>query len=364
MSANFCLNAVAASLQLGKNGAGVKALSSSALATRNAADSGLVTMEVLTPTADDHAATKKYVDDLVALNVTWKQACEVCSTTSVTITAPGATIDGVAMTAGDRVMLTGQSATPSENGLWVWNGAAVAMTRPADWAPGSDQSGSVVSIIQGTCADNIYIASANPAVVNTDDPLLLLIGTTAAGVTSVNDAVAVPSGGSSFISSGGTGAVTLNVLDDSARISVSLAASIITLDIVAASIDTAQLANQGVTAAKLDVNASMIRATFTVTFSDQGTTVTGPTLLANSRVVKTEVDVTTAFNDSATTIDVQVAAVSVQGAALSDPAIVDVYECTGLNDENAAAAVVTAVVGGSANTAGAARINVYYYVTA
>jgi len=364
MSANFCQTAGAASFQFGKNGAGIKATSATTLETRNAADTALVTMEVATPTADAMAATKKYVDDLVALSVTWKEAAVALSATAVTITAPGATIDGITMTVGDRIVLTGNTGTPSENGVWVWNGAAVALTRPADWATGSDQSGSVISIQEGTAADGIYIASADPAVVDTNDPVMLLIGSTAAGVTSVNDAVAVPSGGSSFLSSAGTGAVTMNVLDDSARISVTVAASVITLDIVALSIDTAQLAAQGVTAAKLDVNASMIRATFTVTFTDQGTTVTGPTLLANSRVVKTEVDVTTAFTDAAADIDVLVGAVSVQGTSLSDATIADVYVCDGENTETVAAAVVSATVGGSASTAGVAVINVYYYVTA
>ena len=64
--------------------------------------------------------------------------------------------------------------------------------------------------------------------------------------------------------------------------------------------------------------------------------------MANSRVVKSEVDVTAGFDDTATTIDVQVAAVSFQGTAESDASAVDIYQCNG-GVENAAAAVVTAV---------------------
>ena len=59
-----------------------------------------------------------------------------CATSNINIASPGATLDGVAMSAGQRALLTGQS-TASQNGLWVWNGAAAAMTRPADFAAAS-----------------------------------------------------------------------------------------------------------------------------------------------------------------------------------------------------------------------------------
>ncbi len=59
----------------------------------------------------------------------------VCTATNVTISAPGATLDGFAMSAGQRVLLVSQT-TSSQNGLWIWNGAASAMTRPADYPAG------------------------------------------------------------------------------------------------------------------------------------------------------------------------------------------------------------------------------------
>lgn len=67
---------------------------------------------------------------------TRRRAARVASTTEVTLSAPGATIDGVTMAADDRVLLVGQSYTP-DNGLWVWNGAATDMTRPVDYAADS-----------------------------------------------------------------------------------------------------------------------------------------------------------------------------------------------------------------------------------
>lgn len=362
MSVDFCLTAVASSLQLGRRNAGIKALSSTELATRNAADSALVTIEVATPTANDHATTKQYVDNLVNGNQ-WKNPARVCSGGSnITIASPGATIDGTAMAVDDRVLLLDQTVT-TENGLWVWNGAAVPLTRPADYASGSFQPAAAVFVEEGTCADNAYVATADPNEVDVNSPGFTLFGTIAPGVTSVNDAVAVPSGGASFIASGGSGAVTLNVLDDSPRISVTLASSVITLDIIAASIDTTRLANQAVTIAKLAPNVTIACLTGSIAFGDAGTTVNIGTLPANSQVVNSEVDVGTPFNDATMTVDVQVNAVSVQGTLESDLNAADQYRCAA-NEANAAAVSVDAVVSSGTATVGAADICVYYRVTA
>lgn len=69
-----------------------------------------------------------------------------------TVAGPGATIDGFALTNGDRVLLTAQG-TGSQNGLWVFNGAAVAMTRPSDYTSGSTfwaTAGVQVLVLNGT----------------------------------------------------------------------------------------------------------------------------------------------------------------------------------------------------------------------
>lgn len=58
------------------------------------------------------------------------------ATTNVSIAGPGTTIDGVTMSAGQRVLLTGQTTT-SQNGLWVWNSSGGAMTRPLDYPAAS-----------------------------------------------------------------------------------------------------------------------------------------------------------------------------------------------------------------------------------
>jgi hypothetical protein len=56
----------------------------------------------------------------------------VVAVANVAVAAPGATIDGITLVAGDRVLLTAQG-TGAENGVWTWNGSTVAMTRPVDY---------------------------------------------------------------------------------------------------------------------------------------------------------------------------------------------------------------------------------------
>lgn len=91
----------------------------------------------------------------------------VAMTTNVNIASPGATLDGVAMAANDRVLLTGQS-TASQNGLWVWNGAAAALTRPTDYATASTVMafyGLVVDVLQGTAnAGSSWYISTSAAI--------------------------------------------------------------------------------------------------------------------------------------------------------------------------------------------------------
>ena len=76
----------------------------------------------------------------------------VVATSNLSTSAPGANIDGVAMVAGDRVLLTAQS-TGNQNGIWIWNAAGSAMTRPTDYpAAGTSHAyyGVYVEVLAGT----------------------------------------------------------------------------------------------------------------------------------------------------------------------------------------------------------------------
>lgn len=61
-----------------------------------------------------------------------KPAVEAAMTTNVTISNPGtASFDGQTLANGERLLLTGQT-TGSENGIYVFNGSGVALTRADD----------------------------------------------------------------------------------------------------------------------------------------------------------------------------------------------------------------------------------------
>ena len=79
-----------------------------------------------------------------------KQAVVAASTANVSLASPGATLDGVTLTSGNRILLKNQT-TASENGIYDWTGAASALTRSAD-ANTADEFGLgfLIYISQGT----------------------------------------------------------------------------------------------------------------------------------------------------------------------------------------------------------------------
>lgn len=87
--------------------------------------------------------------------ISWKDNVRVASVVNVTVSSPGATLDGVTMVANDRVLLKNQSSQP-ENGIYIWNGAAVAMTRAADADTFDELESAVVTADEGTNAGTTW----------------------------------------------------------------------------------------------------------------------------------------------------------------------------------------------------------------
>src|SRR4051812_20697237 len=87
----------------------------------NAADPNLATDLV----------TKQYADALVR-GLSWKDEVVAASTGVVTLTAPGPTLDGITLAVNDRILLKDQGGTNVDNGIYVWTGAAVPLTRATD----------------------------------------------------------------------------------------------------------------------------------------------------------------------------------------------------------------------------------------
>jgi hypothetical protein len=78
-----------------------------------------------------------------------KDSARVATVSNISIASPGATIDGIAMAAGDRVIVKNQT-TASENGIYVWTGAATAMTRSLDANTANELEAAIVAVEEGT----------------------------------------------------------------------------------------------------------------------------------------------------------------------------------------------------------------------
>lgn len=113
------------------------------------------------PVSATDAATKAYVDS-TAQGLDIKESVRVASSANVTIATPGASIDGVSMVAGDRVLLMGQN-TGSQNGIYTWNGASAAMTRTADADSSAEVNPGMFTFVEegATNADKGFVLTTN-----------------------------------------------------------------------------------------------------------------------------------------------------------------------------------------------------------
>lgn len=112
--------------------------------------------------------------------IDWKDSVRAASTGNLTIAAPGATIDGVAMAAGNRFLAKDQTAG-AENGIYVWNGAAVPATRAPDADVNAEvTAGFATTSTEGTVnVDKMWLLTTNDAIV---------VGTTALTFTQLGGA--------------------------------------------------------------------------------------------------------------------------------------------------------------------------------
>ena len=112
-------------------------------------------------------ATRGYVDS-VAAGLDPKDSCKVATTANITLSGTQ-TIDGVSVSAGDRVLVKNQSSS-SANGIYICS--ADAWARSTDMATGSNAAGASMFIEQGTVNGEMgFVCTSNKGadVVGTND---------------------------------------------------------------------------------------------------------------------------------------------------------------------------------------------------
>lgn len=138
-----------------------------------------------TPTVGTDAVTKDYADGLIATGNN-KGSVRVATTSNIMIATPGSSIDSVTLVNNDLVLLAGQT-TASQNGLYVFNGAATPLTRTTN----ADISAEVVSGLFVFVSEGLTNAS-NGFTLVTPNPITL--GTTNLTFTQTSGAGQITAG--------------------------------------------------------------------------------------------------------------------------------------------------------------------------
>lgn len=140
------------------------------------------------PTLAQHAATKAYVDSAVE-GLAWKDSVRVSTQANINLAAPGAAIDGVTMAVNDRVLVRAQT-TASQNGVHIWNGAAVPMTRAPDANTAAELEQAVITVEEGTSAGATFRQTAVNFTLDTGSVTFTSFGTSAGAASESSAGIA------------------------------------------------------------------------------------------------------------------------------------------------------------------------------
>lgn len=150
------------------------------------------------PSASTDAVNLQYLQAFVR-GLRWKEPVRAASTANVTLATPGATMDGVTLVSGDRVLLKNQT-TASQNGIYVWTGASSLLTRALDADSGAEVVGASVLVTEGsTNANKQWNQTTEPITIDSTSQTWVEFG----------------GGGTAYTAGNGlTGSTTFSVLAD------------------------------------------------------------------------------------------------------------------------------------------------------
>lgn len=140
------------------------------------------------PSASGDAANKAYVDSAIE-GLAWKDSCRVATQSNTNLASPGATLDGITMVANDRVLVRAQT-TGSQNGIYVWNGAAIPMTRAFDAVTSNGLEQAIVTVEEGTSAGSTFRQTSINFTIDSGTVTFVTFGTFAPSATETTAGIA------------------------------------------------------------------------------------------------------------------------------------------------------------------------------
>ena len=130
---------------------------------------------ILDPALSQDAATKRYVDAAIE-GIKDKGSARVATVSNINLSSPGSTIDGVAVSAGDYILVKDQT-DATENGLYVFNGASTPMTRAPNADTSTELTNAIVIVAEGSSTGSTFRQTAVEPVLGTDDISFAPFGT-------------------------------------------------------------------------------------------------------------------------------------------------------------------------------------------
>ena len=119
----------------------------------------------------------------------WKDSCRVASQANLNLSSPGASIDGITLSAGERVLVKAQT-LGAENGIYIWNGAAVAMTRSLDANASDELEQAVTTIEEGTSVGTSWRQSVVNFVLGTGSVTWIQFGSSVGAASETSSGMA------------------------------------------------------------------------------------------------------------------------------------------------------------------------------
>ena len=192
------------------------------------------TLRAATPSASTDVANKSYVDS-VAQGLHWKDSVKAATTGNITLSGTQ-TIDGVAISAGERVLVKNQT-SGAENGIYIC--AAGAWSRSTDMDAGTEFPGAAVFVRAGTTNADIGWVCTNDTV-SLGSTVVAFAQFTGAGSLTAGNGIAI-SGNTVSARLAGSGGLEFSGGQ------MQIAGASVTEAMLAGSIGNAKLSNSAVT---------------------------------------------------------------------------------------------------------------------